>query len=94
LDRSGARGCEDPCINREYNVFLNAFPNERRLSLQDLTRGDIERYVRDKLNGPGDENLNDIVRVITDKDNGIFLWVALVPRWRRASLIVGAVACE
>jgi hypothetical protein len=38
------------CVSsREYNVFLNAFSTERRLRLQDLTRRDMELYVRDKL---------------------------------------------
>jgi hypothetical protein len=75
------------CVSsREYNVFLNAFSNERRLRLQDLTRGDMDRYIRDKLKGLSDKNLEHLVRLITDKGNGIFLWVALVVKTLRERL--------
>jgi hypothetical protein len=75
------------CVSsREYNVFLNAFSDERRLRLQDLTREDMERYIRDKLKGPSDEKLEHLVRLITDKGNGIFLWVALVVKTLRERL--------
>lgn len=68
------------CVSsREYNVFLNAFSPERRLRLQDLTKGDIERYARDHLGHIGNEvDKERLVQAITDKSSGIFLWVALV----------------
>ena len=68
------------CVSsREYNVFLNAFSPERRLRLQDLTRGDIERYARDHLGDMGNEiDQERLVQAITDRSSGIFLWVALV----------------
>jgi hypothetical protein len=72
------------CVSsREYNVFLNAFSDERRLRLQDLTREDMERYVRDKLKSYSGEELGHLVRLITDESNGIFLWVALVVKTLR-----------
>ncbi len=75
------------CVSsREYNVFLNFFPADKRLRLQDLTRGDMKRYVRERLQDLGQEDLDRIVRIIAEKSNGIFLWVALVVKSIRARL--------
>jgi hypothetical protein len=75
------------CVSsREYNVFNNAFSEERRLCLQDLTRRDMERYVRDKLKDCHEKELRDITQQIVNKGNGIFLWVALVVKSLRERL--------
>lgn len=67
------------CVSsREYNVFLNGFSSERRLRLQDLTRADMELYVRDKLLSRRAPDFEDLIRAIVGKGDGIFLWVALV----------------
>ncbi|CAI4215998.1 unnamed protein product [Parascedosporium putredinis] len=76
------------CVSsREYNVFLNFFPPDQRLRLQDLTRGDITRYIHDKLQDIDDESDKScLVEAIMEKANGIFLWVALVVRSLRDRL--------
>jgi len=67
------------CVSsREYNVFLDGFSSERRLRLQDLTRADMELYVRDKLLDPGIEGFQRLINAIVEKGEGIFLWIALV----------------
>ncbi|CAG8955159.1 hypothetical protein HYFRA_00007175 [Hymenoscyphus fraxineus] len=73
------------CISsREYNVFLNAFSGERRIRLQDLTKRDMLRYVRERLHSTGDEKSERIVNKIVEKGNGIFMWVSLVVKNFRA----------
>lgn len=62
----------------EYNIFLDKFSPEKRIRLQDLTRRDVELYVRDKLQRRGNPDLETIILKITDKADGVFLWVALV----------------
>ena len=79
------------CLSsRPWNVFEDAFGQDptRKLYMQDLTRDDIEIYVRSKLENhrafqlcvsdqAGYQNL--IARTV-DKSNGVFLWVFLVDR--------------
>ena len=79
------------CVSsREYNVFMNGFSENQRLRVQDLTRGDMERYIRVKLEGMRDETeREDLVQAILDKANGIFLWVALVVKSLREQLEEG-----
>lgn len=75
------------CVSsREYNVFINSFSINKRLRLQDLTRADMKRFIRDKLHELVPEDLDRMVDLIADKSNGIFLWVALVVRSIRARL--------
>ncbi|OAL53816.1 hypothetical protein IQ07DRAFT_677244 [Pyrenochaeta sp. DS3sAY3a] len=68
------------CVSsREYNVFENAFPAERRIRLQDLTAVDMERYARNMLEDLNDEDQKShLVSEIVSKSDGIFLCVALV----------------
>lgn len=79
------------CVSsRPWNVFEDAFgqDSERKFYLQDLTRGDIDRYVRSKLRQhparkalPHDNNLyKAIITEIIEKAQGVFLWVFLVVR--------------
>ena len=76
------------CVSsREDNVFLNAFSGEQRIRLQDLTRADMERYIRDNLADiDGGETMESLVQNITDKAKGIFLWVALAVKSIRQRL--------
>ena len=79
------------CLSsRPWNVFEDAFGQDRtrKLYMQDLTRGDIEIYVRSKLENHRAFRLRIsdqadyeklIVRTV-DKSNGVFLWVFLVVR--------------
>jgi len=73
------------CVSsREYNVFMNAFSPNRRLRLQDLTQKDMEKYVQDKLRHiPDEANITSLVNSITEKAQGIFLWVAIVVKRMR-----------
>lgn len=76
------------CVSsREDNVFLNAFSGQQRIRLQDLTRADMERYIRDNLADIDDEKtMESLVQNITDKAKGIFLWVALAVKSIRQRL--------
>jgi hypothetical protein len=73
------------CVSsREYNVFMNAFSPNRRLRLQDLTQKDMTIYVQDKLGHIPDEvDITSLVASITEKAEGIFLWVAVVVKRMR-----------
>ncbi|KAL1610735.1 hypothetical protein SLS60_002405 [Paraconiothyrium brasiliense] len=68
------------CVSsREDNVFMNAFNPNRRLRLQDLTRQDLEKYVRQKLPDiPSTDVRRRISSTIVWRSRGIFLWVVLV----------------
>ena len=82
-----SRGNVKICVSsREYNVFLNAFSSARRIRLQDLTRRDMERYVREKLQTDQSEDSKTLIQAIVDKGDGIFLWVALAVKTLRDRL--------
>ncbi len=75
------------CVSsREENVFLNFFSDDKRLLLQDLTRGDMEHYVRERLRDLDPEDLDRVAKVITQRASGIFFWVALIAKSIRARL--------
>jgi hypothetical protein len=73
------------CVSsREYNVFMNALSPDRRLRIQDLTQKDMEKYVQDKLGHiPDESGMTSLVVSITEKAQGIFLWVAVVVKRMR-----------
>jgi hypothetical protein len=77
------------CVaSRSWNEFERVYGNDssRKLYIQDLTRPDIEIYVRDTLQNnvdyqtlqETDEGTPDLVKDIVDAANGVFLWVYLV----------------
>jgi hypothetical protein len=78
------------CVSsRPWPVFEYALRSAPGLTLQDLTHGDIFRYVNEKLNGH--ERMNDLQRInpentkklteeIVTKASGVFLWVSLIVR--------------
>jgi hypothetical protein len=79
------------CVSsRAWNVFNKAFNNNStpKLVLQDYTKSDIERYVKDQLGDDvrfsslqqQDASYDQLVREIVNKSNGVFLWVFLVVR--------------
>lgn len=79
------------CLSsRPWNVFEDAYGRGStwKLSLQDLTRGDIELYVRNKLEEhPNfaslileDGRYQDLIHDIVRRSQGVFLWVFLVVR--------------
>lgn len=88
------------CLSsRPWNVFEDTYGRnpKRKLYLQDLTRNDIKCYVKAKL----EEHLNwdllpsedtrykDIVKEVTKKAEGVFLWVFLVIRSLQEGLTNG-----
>jgi hypothetical protein len=74
------------CVSsRPWNVFEDAYGSStRKLYLENLTCGDIELYVRSKLEPKlgllslEDEGLDGLVLYIVDRAQGVFLWVHLV----------------
>jgi hypothetical protein len=76
------------CVSsREYNVFLNNFPAEKRIRLQDLTKMDMKRYVRAMLSDlDAVKGKEDLVTEVLNRSDGIFLWVALVVKDLRERL--------
>ncbi|KAI0111200.1 hypothetical protein GGR51DRAFT_509331 [Nemania sp. FL0031] len=76
--------------SRPWLSFSDAFENSRwKLYLQDLTYGDIRRFIQDNLRD--DERFNklqqrnrwaadELISEITKRANGVFLWVFLVVR--------------
>lgn len=76
------------CVSsREWTVFSDYFRSNPSLRLQDLTRGDIERYIRghlDKnvayaeLKESDADGLKRLVASVLDKASGVFLWVRMV----------------
>ncbi|KAF1948638.1 hypothetical protein CC80DRAFT_583733, partial [Byssothecium circinans] len=65
--------------SREYAVFEGAFDLEKRFRLQDLTSGDRERYVQERLHGIPDKIERErLVRDVVGRSDGVFLWTVLV----------------
>lgn len=77
--------------SRQWNAFVEAYemlPSENRIIMQDLTREDISAYVEGNLRADkryqklhrSSQGEVDLVRDITDRSQGVFLWVFLVVR--------------
>jgi hypothetical protein len=76
------------CVSsRPHLVFKESFEAQKQLRLEDLTRGDIEKYVADVLKN--DERMQkrrhretrmmeELVSEIVSNASGVFLWVKLV----------------
>ena len=83
------------CLSsRPWNVFQNAFgENQNRMMLQKHTTNDIRNYTTDTLYkdeqftklARRDQRAKGLINQITEKANGVFLWVFLVVR----SLLLG-----
>lgn len=73
------------CVSsREYNVFMNAFCENRRFRIHQLTLPDIRSYVQDRLGHlPDIETQRKLVRGIAEKADGIFFWATLVVKSMR-----------
>ncbi|KAJ9285045.1 hypothetical protein DTO021C3_7322 [Paecilomyces variotii] len=74
---------------RPWNIFQDSFSDSPKLRLEDLTRDDIDLYVRANfLNTPRFQYLlrcdqktaEALIFAVTDKAEGVFLWVRLVVR--------------
>lgn len=79
------------CVSsRPWNVFEDKFgqDGDRKIYIHDLTRGDIMRYAKGKLQEHPNWRLTSIqsqrydalIQDITEKAQGVFLWVFLVVR--------------
>ena len=78
------------CLSsRPWSVFEEAFQSIPSLRLQDLTSDDMIQYVVDKLNGDvrirriakkEPESGQDLVAEITNRADGVFLWITLIVR--------------
>ena len=77
--------------SRPWNVFANAYerlPRSNTIVMQDLTREDILTYVQGKLAADerfqklqyGSSDNAGLIKDITDRSQGVFLWVFLVVR--------------
>ncbi len=74
---------------RPWNIFLDSFGDFPKTRLEDLTRVDINLYVRAKfLAHPrfqyllrcNQKTADALISAVTDKAEGVFLWVRLVVR--------------
>ena len=79
------------CLSsRPWEEFTDAFGRDRdgTITLQDLTRRDIQIYVHDALKQhhhfakleETDPRWNELVRELEDRAEGVFLWVTIVVR--------------
>lgn len=73
--------------SRDWTVFADYFRTNPSLRLQDLTRGDIERYILDhldqsvayaELKESDAKGLERLVASVLNKASGVFLWVRMV----------------
>ena len=75
------------CVSsRPYTAFEHGLRKHLQLKLQDLTKGDITRYVEDKLLEYKDQDfdaihdgvITELISQVVEKAQGVFLWVRLV----------------
>jgi NACHT domain len=92
----------DVVKNKNVKVLLSSRPTTLSedsfkacpmLRLQDLTRGDIQKYAGDHLSGRLKQKHGArwaaLIAEITDRSHGVFLWVVLVIQSLREGLIEG-----
>ena len=90
FQRAGASPNIKLCLSsRPWNVFQNAFgESDDHMILQKYTQNDMREYVSDILSQDSqykrlaerDRRAQDLQKQITEKANGVFLWVYLVVR--------------
>jgi len=84
------------CISsRPWNVFSDAFGKHNSLMMQDLTRNDIDYFVRTEFDKSGafqelkdvfHDDAKQLISNIIEKAEGVFLWVSLVVKSLLATL--------
>ena len=88
LDGIAANDTVKLCVSsRPHNVFIKAYAHEqeRKMVLEELTRGDMDKYVRGMLQEDdrfqslaiSDRRAYTLVEEIRKRANGVFLWVTL-----------------
>ena len=78
-----ANNCVKMCLSsRPWTAFEDIFgrDNTWKLYIHELTKGDMELYVRNQLASRGAHVNASLVDMIVDKARGVFLWVFLVVR--------------
>lgn len=76
--------------SREYPAFMDGFTPTLRIRFHDLTRRDMDTYIRDKLaHASAEDSFENLVSLIMIKADGVFLWVALVVKSLREGLVNG-----
>lgn len=72
------------CVSsRPYVEFFQEFQATQRIHLHDLTKADLRRFVSGALSketASDDEMVSSLSRTITQRADGVFLWVRLVVR--------------
>ncbi|KAK3396716.1 hypothetical protein B0T20DRAFT_381366 [Sordaria brevicollis] len=76
------------CVSsRPDNVFMNAFDPHRQIKLHDLTRGDMQAYIRAQLEHMDFPGCRDeLAGIVVEKAEGIFLWVTLAVKSIRVQI--------
>jgi len=77
------------CVSsREHNVFHTTFSGNPSLKLQDLTRNDMSKLIRQELARYSNlgRNVNDLENKILEGADGVFLWTSMVLNSVRESL--------
>jgi hypothetical protein len=80
------------CVSsRGYNVFMNAFSEDQRICLHNLTRLDMTQYVLNKLRHMDpEEDRMTFAKSTVENAQGIFVWVTLVVKRIREQIENGA----
>jgi hypothetical protein len=91
-----SRGHLKLCVSsREYPTFLDGFAVDQRIRLQDLTMSDIRNLAEQSLTQSrhflrmqeeDPINSHDLIKKISDKSEGVFLWVILTLKTLREGL--------
>ena len=64
--------------SRPWTAFTSLLNETPSFTIQDWTKADIRKFATDRLEGCNRDNTGFVVDEITDKAEGVFLWVALV----------------
>lgn len=80
------------CVSsRGYNVFMNAFAEDQRIYLHNLTRSDMTQYVLNKLRHMDpEEDRMTLAKAMVENAQGIFVWITLVVKRIREQIENGA----
>ncbi|PSN65185.1 hypothetical protein BS50DRAFT_496482, partial [Corynespora cassiicola Philippines] len=94
-EKNTSSGIKICLSSRPWNIFEDAFGQDPSgmLRMEDLTRGDILLYVSENLKSnpryselEKEEEHHNLVQEVTDRANGVFLWVYMVVKELLAGL--------
>ncbi|KAH7354678.1 hypothetical protein BKA65DRAFT_592827 [Rhexocercosporidium sp. MPI-PUGE-AT-0058] len=83
--------------SRDWNVFQDWFKGRPMIRLEDLTKADIRNFTQSKLEQDRrfailrqeNSTYNDVINLIVDEAEGVFLWVYLVVQSLKRGFIEG-----